>query len=61
MLVHESQAHLKLKILKGKLLAAKASHVIAKVAVAKEVKIKSKIAAVKTIAAVSINPFGMCL
>lgn len=54
MLAHEAQAHLKLKLLKGKLLAAKAPHVLAKIAVAKEVKIKSKIAAVKTIAAVSI-------
>lgn len=53
MLAHESEAHLKLKLLKGKLIAAKAPHVLAKIAVAKEVKLKSKIAAVKSIAAVS--------
>lgn len=55
MLAHEAQAHPKLKLLKAKLIAAKAPHVLAKIAVAKEVKLKTGIAAVKTIAAVSIH------
>lgn len=45
----------KLGIAKAKLALAKAPHVIAHVAVAKEVKTKAKIALAKTAAAVSIH------
>lgn len=42
----------KVALVKGKIALAKAPHVIATVAVAKEVKAKTKIAAIKAIAAV---------
>lgn len=53
LLATQSDAHLKLKLLKAKLLAAKAPHVIAHLAVAKDVKIKTATAWVKGIEAVS--------
>lgn len=53
LLASQSDAHLKLKLLKAKLLAAKAPHVIAHVAVAKDVKLKTAGAWVKSVAAVS--------
>lgn len=45
-------SHLKLKLLKAKAIAAKAPHIAAKVAVAKEIKVKSGIAFAKSVAAV---------
>lgn len=48
----EAAPKLKLKLLKAKLIG---SHVAAKVAVAKEIKLKTAIAAAKTVAAVSNN------
>lgn len=45
--------HLKLKLLKAKLIALKAPHIAAKIATAKEVKAKTAIAAIKTAGAVS--------
>lgn len=48
----------KAALVKGKIVAAKAPHIIAHVAVAKEVKAKSKLAIVKTIEAVSVNFHG---
>lgn len=60
-LMHETEAHpklkLKLKLLKAKLIAP---HIAAKVAVAKEVKAKTAIAAVKTVAAVSFHHNFAC-
>lgn len=44
----------KLALIKGKVALAKVPHVLAHVAVAKEVKAKTKIAALKSLAAVSI-------
>lgn len=60
--IHEGEAKpglikAKLGIGKAKLAAAKVPHVIAKVAVAKEVKTKTKIALAKTAAAVSVFIF----
>lgn len=49
---HGTEGHLKLKLLKAKLLAAKAPHVIAHVKVAKEVKASAANAFFKTLAAV---------
>lgn len=55
MLATQTDATLKLKLLKAKLLAAKAPHVAAHLAVAKEVKLKTVNAWAKSIEAVSIQ------
>lgn len=55
LLAHETEGHLKLKLLKAKLLAAKAPHVLAHIKVAKEVKAASANAFIKTLAAVSVT------
>lgn len=52
--IHESEAAPELGLIKAKLALKKVPHVIAKVAVAKEVKTKAKVAAVASLAAVSI-------
>lgn len=54
---HSEAHHLKLKLLKAKLLAAKAPHVAAHVAVAAEVKAHAASAVVKTVGAVCILLF----
>lgn len=61
--MHESQAapkplgliKAKLAVAKAKLALAKAPHLIATAVVAKEIKVKTKIAAAKALAAVSIT------
>lgn len=55
LLATQTDAHLKLKLLKAKLLAAKAPHVVAHLAVAKDVKLKTANAWVKSVEAVSIS------
>lgn len=51
----QSEAAPKLELLKAKLALKKIPHIAASVAVAKEVKTKAKIAALKTIDAVSVQ------
>lgn len=55
MFAHESEGHLKLKLIKAKLLAAKAPHVAAHIKVGAEVKASAANAFVKTLAAVSLS------
>lgn len=57
--IHQSEAAPKFGLIKAKLALKKAPHIIAKVAVAKEVKTKAKIAAAKTFAAVSATVHGL--
>lgn len=52
-MLHNVDADPKLGLISAKLAVAKVPHVIAHVSVAKEVKAKTKVAAAKTIAAVS--------
>lgn len=55
MSIHESEAAPELGLIKAKLALKKVPHVLAKVAVAKEVKTKVKIAAAASLAAVSAH------
>lgn len=55
MSIHESEAAPELGLIKAKLALKKVPHILAKVAVAKEVKTKVKIAAAKSLAAVSVH------